>query len=266
MVRIAHLRVECKHCGKWTSIYVIEDGATCADVKCEHCKKIFTFGAGMMYDPVAYVSEIPLWARIEEKSESPENDSYAVLHVRFSIAAVGGGAYGKACYQFVFTHAPVHALVGCAVSMGDSNATLAGREDVCIIGLAGSAAKLRSIMKALTEDREFQSVGAKNPLVLNGSAEPLVDDGVYTEDGSRLAAWAKAAFDSVKENDSVKNNQKNNNMRCKNCGWENPVNNAKCEKCNASLSGSAREPDSSESSSSGSFESLPCIPTEYSTV
>ena len=28
-------------------------------------------------------------------------------------------------------------------------------------------------------------------------------------------------------------------MRCKNCGWENPANNVKCEKCNAPLDGSA---------------------------
>ncbi|MDR0796496.1 MAG: zinc ribbon domain-containing protein [Tannerella sp.] len=36
-------------------------------------------------------------------------------------------------------------------------------------------------------------------------------------------------------------------MRCKNCGWENPANNAKCEKCNASLSG-LMEPEENVSS------------------
>jgi len=34
-------------------------------------------------------------------------------------------------------------------------------------------------------------------------------------------------------------------MRCKNCGWENPGNKAKCEKCNALLTGSAGDPDDS---------------------
>ena len=27
-------------------------------------------------------------------------------------------------------------------------------------------------------------------------------------------------------------------MRCKNCGWNNPAGNEKCEKCNAPLAGS----------------------------
>jgi len=31
-------------------------------------------------------------------------------------------------------------------------------------------------------------------------------------------------------------------MRCKNCGWENPANNAKCEKCNAPIKGSEDNP------------------------
>ena len=35
-------------------------------------------------------------------------------------------------------------------------------------------------------------------------------------------------------------------MRCKNCGWENPINNAKCEKCNAPLTDcSTGEPNDS---------------------
>jgi len=43
-------------------------------------------------------------------------------------------------------------------------------------------------------------------------------------------------------------------MRCKNCGWENPANNAKCEKCNASLAGSTNDSGAPEKSSSGKFE------------
>ena len=127
-----------------------------------------------------------------------DSSSYAVLHIRFNIAAVGGGSYGKACYVIVFTHAPKGALNGCAVSMGDSYATLAGREDVCIIGLAGPVGQLRSVMKTLSETSAFTSVCASNPLVLNGTKEPLVEDGVYTEDGSKLTMWAKSAFDSIK--------------------------------------------------------------------
>jgi len=41
-------------------------------------------------------------------------------------------------------------------------------------------------------------------------------------------------------------------MRCKNCGWENPANNAKCEKCNAPIKDSASEPV--DNNSSGKFD------------
>jgi hypothetical protein len=40
-------------------------------------------------------------------------------------------------------------------------------------------------------------------------------------------------------------------MRCKNCGWDNPGGNAKCEKCNAPLTGSAAENQSGAGDSSG---------------
>ena len=72
MNRIAHLKVTCPQCGKYTSVYVVEDGASSAEVKCEHCRQIFTFGAGMMYEPVAYVSSIPSWAKISKADERKE--------------------------------------------------------------------------------------------------------------------------------------------------------------------------------------------------
>ncbi|MDR2625972.1 MAG: hypothetical protein LBC37_06525 [Zoogloeaceae bacterium] len=65
MARIAHLKTQCPNCAKWTDIYVVEDGSASAKVKCERCKKNFDFGAGMMYDPIGYVSEIPLRSRVE---------------------------------------------------------------------------------------------------------------------------------------------------------------------------------------------------------
>jgi hypothetical protein len=40
-------------------------------------------------------------------------------------------------------------------------------------------------------------------------------------------------------------------MRCKNCGWDNPCSNAKCEKCNAPLTGSVAETQSGAGDSSG---------------
>ena len=66
MAKIAHLKVTCPQCGKYTSIYVVEDGGAGAKVKCEHCKQIFEFGAGMEYEPIAYVPTIPNWAVISD--------------------------------------------------------------------------------------------------------------------------------------------------------------------------------------------------------
>ena len=68
MGKIAHLKVNCPQCGQYTSIYVEEGGAN-ARVKCEHCKQIFEFGSGMMYEPVAYVPSIPGWAVISKADE-----------------------------------------------------------------------------------------------------------------------------------------------------------------------------------------------------
>ena len=69
MSKIAHLKVTCPQCEKETSIYVVEDGGSNAKVKCEHCKQIFEFSAGMMYEPVAYVASIPHWAVITKADE-----------------------------------------------------------------------------------------------------------------------------------------------------------------------------------------------------
>ena len=69
MNKIAHLKVTCPQCGKYTSIYVVEDGGSGAKVKCEHCKQVFVFGAGMAYEPVAYVPSIPRWAVISKDDE-----------------------------------------------------------------------------------------------------------------------------------------------------------------------------------------------------
>ena len=43
-------------------------------------------------------------------------------------------------------------------------------------------------------------------------------------------------------------------MRCKNCGWENPVTNAKCEKCNLPLSGSSNDVQLLEDLSSSNMQ------------
>jgi hypothetical protein len=127
-----------------------------------------------------------------------------ILHIRFDIGAVekkfDTGAYGMACYQTVFRNVPADLLNGCQVSMGDSLATLNGRENVCIIGLTAPERRLQSIRKVLNQNREFLSICADNPLPLETSfgTEPLVSDGIYTLDGGRLQMWAKSAYDLLK--------------------------------------------------------------------
>ena len=77
--QIAHLKMKCVHCEKWTSVYVVETGTrTAPEVKCEHCKKIFEFRAGMMYDPVGYVSSIPSWARIDNHLKPTQEEKAAI--------------------------------------------------------------------------------------------------------------------------------------------------------------------------------------------
>lgn len=59
MGKIAHIRVECPKCGKLTNAYIEESESSSAIIKCENCKNEFTFGPGLMYQPVGYVSSIP---------------------------------------------------------------------------------------------------------------------------------------------------------------------------------------------------------------
>ena len=69
MGKIAHLEMTCKNCGKTTNVFVEESNASSTTVKCEHCKKTFEFGPGMLYNPIGYVSEIPQWARMSGESD-----------------------------------------------------------------------------------------------------------------------------------------------------------------------------------------------------
>jgi hypothetical protein len=43
-------------------------------------------------------------------------------------------------------------------------------------------------------------------------------------------------------------------MRCKNCGWENPETNVRCEKCNSPLGGAVNDPVSVKEQSTAGFE------------
>jgi len=74
MGRIAHIQVECPICEKITNAFLEESNSSQANVKCEHCKKVFVFGSNMLYKPIGYVSAIPQWARIEQKEQKEKKE------------------------------------------------------------------------------------------------------------------------------------------------------------------------------------------------
>ena len=71
---IAHLRLFCDNCGQETNTFVAV-GASRAKVKCEHCRHVFEYVAGMMYVHVGTVTEIPSWARIDNGLAEPGEPS-----------------------------------------------------------------------------------------------------------------------------------------------------------------------------------------------
>jgi transcription elongation factor Elf1 len=105
MAKIAHLKVTCPKCGKYSSIYV-EEGGSSAKVKCEHCKQIFEFGRGMMYEPIAYVPSIPSWAMISKAEEANV----------FSLAA----KCGKCGYEYTKDDSSLHGVFSETASKSES--------------------------------------------------------------------------------------------------------------------------------------------------
>ena len=82
MSRIAHLKVYCPRCSLYTSIYVIEDGRASTQVKCQHCREVFEFAAGMVYSPVEHVETIPAWAEIAV-APAPQRQRVRYMKQRF---------------------------------------------------------------------------------------------------------------------------------------------------------------------------------------
>jgi hypothetical protein len=64
--------------------------------------------------------------------------------------------------------------------------------------------KLQQISEQLSRSSEFMSVAADNPLEFSTiGGEPLVQDGVYTTDGSQLTGWGASAYASVQKETSA---------------------------------------------------------------
>lgn len=123
------------------------------------------------------------------------------LLIRFNIEKAGG-AYGMACYERLFTALTADELEGVVLFDGDSSATLAGRENVNVIGVVcGDINRLEAMRKKLEADSEFMEYTASEPFILQsaGSSEPLVLAGNFSGGELSGGGWGAAALKAVKE-------------------------------------------------------------------
>ena len=143
--------------------------------------------------------------------EQMRGNRLCTLYARFDIDKINSGSYGETCYKVVFRTVPHRRLLGCMLLLGDSQATLRGRENVCVIGFWASLPQLELISQSLSKSLDFKSVCANDPLQLceddiYHDKEPIVPDGFMTIDGIRIpegegdSTWAKITYDNLKQN------------------------------------------------------------------
>ncbi|HHT24275.1 MAG TPA: WG repeat-containing protein [Clostridiaceae bacterium] len=131
------------------------------------------------------------------------------LYLRFDIEKLSG-RYGADSYRILFTSIPSTLLVGAILRMGDSADTLAGRENVNVVGITMiDSGQLDMIRKELSDSTAFMAVAATRPFLLAEGLgqEPLVLDGVFTALGVEVQndnfSWAKNVWDGLKESGKV---------------------------------------------------------------
>ncbi len=106
-----------------------------------------------------------------------------VLLVRFSIDKLNGlsGSYGFQSGRLIGQAVPAALLEGMIISDGDSAATLAGREYVCVVSIASNNISVltHKIEPLLRANKEILENGA-DPVtqVVGSTKEPLVMDGI----------------------------------------------------------------------------------------
>ncbi|HHU52998.1 MAG TPA: WG repeat-containing protein [Clostridiaceae bacterium] len=144
------------------------------------------------------------------------------LFIRFDIEKLSG-SYGADSYRILFSTVSSELLAGAILRMGDSADTLAGRENVNVIGITmQDNSQLDMIRQELSASTAFMAVSDTMPFsVVDGlGQEPLVLDGTFTVSGVQIQddrfSWAKSVWDELKKSgkatdpiiDSV--NQENN--------------------------------------------------------
>ena len=146
--------------------------------------------------------------------KKPQDDRYRgrampvpMLYLRFDIDELKGGAYGATSHRILFTEVQKELLWNCMLFMGDSADTLAGRENIAVIGISAPVERLKEIQAHLSKyGKEFQRVcDHKKPmqLVPVGGNEPLVLEGIFYYDGIKVQnnqqTWAQMVFSELKK-------------------------------------------------------------------
>lgn len=131
------------------------------------------------------------------------------LYLRFDIGKLSG-SYGSDSYRILFTSVQSALLTGAILRMGDSSDTLAGKENVNVIGITTfDNGQLDLIRQQLSDSAEFMAVADARPfLIAEGfGREPLVLDGTFTASGVQTQddkfSWAKSVWDGLKQTGKV---------------------------------------------------------------
>ena len=152
-----------------------------------------------------------------KKTHAPASTSggkNGMLYVRFDIDKLNNDAYGEASYRILFKVVPLNHLIGAMFFMGDSYATLTGKENVCVIGIYAPKIQLQKIYQSLGGAQEFRSVGAKSPVVVKANEEEISQmsedlplDGTLRSDGFIIAgengAWAEGVYNQLRESGEI---------------------------------------------------------------
>lgn len=131
-----------------------------------------------------------------------------ILLVRFSIDRLNelSGSYGYQSGRLIGQAVPAELLEGMLISDGDSAATLAGREYVCIVSIASEDVSIlkQKIEPLLISNDEIRQNGV-DPVtqVVTDTREPLVADGIVRNgriEGS--GGWCAKGFMSAWDENS----------------------------------------------------------------
>lgn len=128
-------------------------------------------------------SQQPVSAPAPVPAAAVQRTAPGILLVRFSIDRLNelSGPYGFQSGRLIGRAVPASLLEGMVVSDGDSAATLAGREYVCIVAIASGDSSIlkEKIEPLILASGEIRACGAIPLTQLVGStSEPLVMDGV----------------------------------------------------------------------------------------